>query len=396
MTLPLNLGPELEAFRLMVGTRLAEVMPEDIRREALRGYTISPEEHRRRWQGILNELGGWGCPSWPKAFGGPGWSAAERQIFEREYTLLGAPRLPLLAYAMLGPAIMKFGTEAQQRAILPGILDGSIMVCQGYSEPNAGSDLASLSARAERRGDSYVLNGSKIWISNAEMADLMFGLFRTGQGEKKQEGISVLLVPMKIPGVTVRQIRTFDGGSEVSEVFFDNAVVPADAVLGEEGQGWTLAKIMLSYERLGTAEVSQSLLYLNELKQIAAITQVGDAALIDDRSFRQRIARVEIDLWALDAAERQVVAAEGSESRTAPSVLKIRGTEIQQEILELKLEALGLDGLDAEGILPRPDYPQTPHDIAKVCFNMRKTSIYSGANEIQRNLIAYAVFSGKA
>jgi alkylation response protein AidB-like acyl-CoA dehydrogenase len=381
---------ELEAFRAHVRDKIRKALPEDIRRKAAQGFIGLPKEMTRRWNRILFELGGWGCPNWSVEDGGPGWSLEQQYIFETELALADAPRTSFFNHAMLGPAILEFGTEDQKRKFIPDLAIGKTIVCQGYSEPNAGSDLASLKARAERDGDHYLLNGSKMWTTNGHQADLMFGLFRTSTGPKKQDGISVVLIDMSSKGITIQPIITIDGSHEVNQVFFDNVRIPVENRLGDENNGWTISKIILSYERFGSAETARSVMNLARLKRLASEMEVAGGSLITRPDIQSRITDLEIDLRSLEKTERRLLldGAGGAEA----SLLKIRGSEIQNEILELTQQCLGLTSVYD---LPGGGDPAIDthgfDQATRLFLNMRKTIIYSGTNEIQKNVIAKAV-----
>jgi alkylation response protein AidB-like acyl-CoA dehydrogenase len=357
-----------------------------------------PAEETVAWQRLLHARG-WGGPSWPAEFGGTGWDPVRQYIFEEECAAAGAPRLLPFGLKMVGPVIMRFGSEAQQRRFLPRILSGEDWWCQGYSEPEAGSDLASLRTVAERRGATWVVNGQKTWITLAQHADWIFCLVRTDRASKPQAGISFLLIDMKTPGVTVRPITMLDGGHEVNEVWFEDVAVPLENLVGEENKGWTYAKFLLGHERTGIAGVGPCKRELKHLKEFARTERASGRPLIEDARFRDRIAQVEIELMALEVTNLRVLSAEGEKRAPGPeaSILKIRGTEIQQTLSELKMQALGAYGipyvpeaLDGgwDGDPVGEDYaaPVTGH-----YFNMRKTSIYGGSNEIQKNIIAQMI-----
>ncbi len=394
----LKCSDEIEAFRQRVQTFIRDNLPEEIRQQvAEERMDLSPED-QKRWHRKLYERG-WSCPSWPVEYGGPGWSHEQQYVFEREIALADAPRFLIYGVQMLGPSIIEFGTEEQKQRLLPGILSGEVMWCQGFSEPNAGSDLAALRCRAVRDGDDYVLDGSKLWTSEGHVADWMFGLFRSDSSGKKQFGITFLMLDMASPGLSVQPILTFDGTHEVNQVFFDDVRVPVANRLGEEHQGWGIAKYLLGLERFGTAEISRSLSSLARLKKLAAATPCGAGSLADDAEFMDELARAEIDLRALEITEQRFLFGPGGADALGPeaSMLKICGTEVQQRILELALEALGQYGQllveegASEGSNEPPRVPDAARHAARAYFNYRKTSIYSGSNEIQKNIIAKAV-----
>jgi alkylation response protein AidB-like acyl-CoA dehydrogenase len=388
---------EAEAFRDEVRRFIRENLPAGIRAAVQAERMDVPAQEQRHWQRILADRG-WGAPSWPKEHGGAGWTDEQFYIFERELALNDAPRPLSFGIQMLGPTLLHFGNEAQKRKFLPGTLRGDILWCQGYSEPNAGSDLASLRTKAVLEGDHYVVNGSKIWTTDAHHADWMFGLFRTDSSGKKQEGITFLLLDMKSPGLTVRPLIMFEGTHEVNQVFFDNVKVPVAQRVGEEGKGWTIAKYLLSLERFGTAEVSRTLASIARLKRLAARVPAGEGTLLDDPDFAQRLADAEMELRALELTELRFLFAPGGEAGGAEaSMLKIRGTEIQQEVFGLTVEALGHYAQAAPGTgaaeVPAELLAEFRRGAAasRTHFNFRKTSIYAGSNEIQKNIIAKAV-----
>ncbi len=387
-------GDNIEAFRQDVRRFLNANLPEDIRALVAAEHMDLPREAQQRWRRILNGKG-WACPSWPVAYGGTDWSDEQFYVFERELALADAPRLDPYGVVMLGPTLIEFGTEEQKRRFLPGILSGEVLWCQGFSEPNAGSDLAALKCRAERHGDHYHLNGSKIWTSDAHISDWMFGLFRSDSSGKKQHGITFLLLDMQSPGIKIEPLITFEGTHEVNQVFFDDVRVPVENRLGEEHQGWGIAKYLLGLERFGTAEVSRSLASLERLKRLASRSRGGEIPLLQDRRFADRLAQAEIALRAVEVTEQRFLFGPGGADALGPeaSLLKIRGTEVQQLILALTHEAQGYYAHLAE--LPGENDPVSPIaqavEAGRAHYNYRKTSIYSGSNEIQKNIIAKAV-----
>jgi alkylation response protein AidB-like acyl-CoA dehydrogenase len=390
----LTLTAREREFQAQVRTFIAENLPADIKRKVEGGLRIAKDD-MVRWQKLLGAKG-WMAPHWPEKYGGTGWSPVERYLFEEELALGGCPRVAPFGINMVGPVIIEFGSEAQKRRFLPRILSSDDWWCQGYSEPEAGSDLASLKMRAEADGDRYLVNGVKTWTTFAHYADWIFCLVRTDPKAKKQEGISFLLVEMRSPGVAVRPIRTFDGGEEVNEVSFVDVGVPRENLVGREGQGWSIAKFLLGYERTGIAGVARSKKQLQRLKGIAAREISGGRPLIDDARFRDKVAAVEIELMALEYTNLRIVSAENAGQAPGPesSFLKFRGTEIQQAITELLLEAVAYYGFpyvpDAlvDGWNEAPIGPEYAAPLAPTYFNWRKASIYAGTNEIQKNIIA--------
>src|SRR5437667_3742189 len=313
-----------------------------------------------------------------------------------------APAPLAFGVSMVGTVIYTFGNEQQKRHYLPRIANVDDWWCQGFSEPGAGSDLASIKTKAERKGDKYIVNGQKTWTTLAQYADMIFNLCRTDPGAKKQTGISFILIDMKSKGITVRPIQTIDGGHEVNEVFLDDVEVPVENLVGEENKGWDYAKFLLGNERTGIARVGVSKERIRRLKELAALERAGDRALIDDERFRVKIAAVEVELKALEMTQLRVVAAEREDKSNKPdpasSILKIKGSEIQQAISELLLEVVGPyalpyqpEYLEDQGLNEPPVGPEYAGALAPAYFNMRKVSIYGGSNEIQRNIIAKAI-----
>ena len=386
------------AFRDEVRAFLREKLPPTISEKVLNGYELSREDHVR-WQRTLHERG-WGGMGWPKQFGGPGWNSVQQYIFEEESAAAGGPRLIPFGTRMVAPVIMAFGNAAQQQRFLPKISSGEEWWCQGYSEPGAGSDLASLKTRAIRDGDFYVVNGQKTWNTLGQFADWIFCLVRTDTEAKQQSGITFLLIDMKSPGITVRPITLLDGGHEVNEIWFENVRVPVQNRIGDENKGWTYAKFLLGHERTNIAGVGSSKRELARLKRIAASERKDGKALIDDPLFAAHVAQVEVDLWALEITNLRVLSAERGAKSPGPeaSILKIRGTEIAQRISELLMRAVGPYALpfrreamdagwqaDPAGDASGPRYAAT---LAASYMNLRKLSIFGGTNEIQKNIIS--------
>ena len=386
------------AFRDEVRAFLREKLPPTISEKVLNGYELSREDHVR-WQRTLHERG-WGGMGWPKQFGGPGWNSVQQYIFEEESAAAGGPRLIPFGTRMVAPVIMAFGNAAQQQRFLPKISSGAEWWCQGYSEPGAGSDLASLKTRAIRDGDFYVVDGQKTWNTLGQFADWIFCLVRTDTEAKQQSGITFLLIDMKTEGITVRPIALLDGGHEVNEIWFENVRVPVQNRIGDENKGWTYAKFLLGHERTNIAGVGSSKRELARLKRIAASERKDGKALIDDPLFAAHIAQVEVDLWALEITNLRVLSDERGAKSPGPeaSILKIRGTEIAQRISELLMRAVGPYALpfrreamdagwqsDPAGDASGPRYAAT---LASSYMNLRKLSIFGGTNEIQKNIIS--------
>lgn len=393
----LDLSPEEKAFRAEVREFIAANYPQALREKQDGGRELGKEDYLS-WHRILAKKG-WVAPAWPKEYGGPGWTPMQRFIFAEE--LAAAGTVPILPFgiSMVAPVIQAFGTPEQKQRFLPPTLSGDIWWCQGYSEPGAGSDLASLSTKATRDGDHYVVNGQKTWTTLAQFADWGFFLVRTDPSAKKQSGISFLLIDMRSPGVTVRPIITLDGAHEINEVWLENVRVPVENCVGKENDGWTCAKYLLAHERTGIAGVARSKRGLDRLRQVAAAKGRDGRALADDPIFARKLAELEIDLLALEFTELRTLARQAAGKGPGPesSLLKIRGTEIQQRATELVLEAAGQYAsphlIDATQPLQNalPVGPQHARGAADTYFNMRKASIYGGSNEIQRNIIAKAI-----
>lgn len=390
----LNYTPEENAFRAEARAFLCEHLPAGLKKKVLAGIHHTREE-QVAWQKTLYKKG-WFAPHWPAEYGGTGWNAVQRYIWEEEYDDAGAPRIVPFGPMMAAPVIMAFGNDWQKQRFLPKMLASDELWCQGYSEPGSGSDLASLKTKAERQGDHYVVNGQKTWTTLAQWADWIFCLVRTSSEGKPQEGISFLLIDMKTPGVEVRPIRLVDEGQEVNEVWFDNVKVPAENLVGQENKGWTYAKYLLRFERSGIAAVGRSKRELRFTKEIAKQEMKNGRPLIDDPRFRDKIAQLEIDIMALEITSLRVMAQESKGKEPGPEVsfLKIRGTEIQQALTELQTEAIGPNALpffpDFVNGVPNAAYcgPEYAPPLAPRYGNYRKVTIYGGSNEIQRNIIS--------
>ena len=394
----LNFTLEEEAFRAEVQAFLKDKLPARIADKLKAGQRLTKAD-QDEWHAILNERG-WLANHWPKEYGGPGWGAVEKFIFDTECALAGGPRIVPFGVNMLGPVLIKFGNEAQKKYWLPRILSGEDWWCQGYSEPGAGSDLASVKTTAVRvtdeTGDHYIVNGQKTWTTQGQHANMIFCLVRTDREAKAQSGISFLLVDMKSPGVELRPIRTLDGDKEVNEVFFTDVKVPVENLVGEENKGWTYAKYLLTYERTGIAGVGFCIAALAKLKVIAAKVMKNGKPLDQDPLFAARMAQVEIDLENMKTTNLRVIAAVagGGVPGAESSMLKIRGTEIRQEILSLMRRAVGpyalpfIEEAQYEGYADEPVGPKEAATAAANYFNYRKLSIFGGSNEIQKNIIS--------
>ena len=379
----LEFSPAEIAFQKEVRTFIAENYPENLRSVQDEGHELSKEDFLS-WHRILAKKG-WIAPAWPVEYGGTGWTATERFIWSEELAAADCVGTMPFGLSMVGPVIYTFGTPEQKAKFLPGILSGDDWWCQGYSEPGAGSDLASLRTKAVRDGDDYVVNGQKTWTTMAQHADWGFFLVRTDSDAKAQEGISFLLIDMKTPGVTVRPIITLGGEHEVNEVWLEDVRVPVANRVYEENKGWTCAKFLLAHERTGIAAVARSKRGVDKIKAIARTEQDGDRPLIANPFFKRKISELEIDLTALEFTELRSLAGEASGKGPGPesSLLKIKGSEIQQRITELALEAVGHYGAPyfrgfGEGDNEHPIGPDYAHRAAPTYFNTRKTTIYGG------------------
>ncbi len=389
----LSYSKEDIAFRDDVRAYLAEALPTRISDVVRSGGELT-KEIMEEWHAILQRKG-WLATIWPKKFGGPGWTPVQRHIFEEECCRAYAPRIVPFGLSMLGPVLQKFGTKEQQDYYLPRILSGEDWWCQGYSEPGAGSDLASLKTRAVRDGDEWVINGQKTWTTLGQHADKIFCLCRTNPEAKQQEGISFILVDMNTPGIEVRPIRLIEGGFEVNEVFFTDVRVPYENLVGELDKGWTIAKFLLTHERTGIAGVGFSMQALEEVKALARKVRRNGKPLAEDPLFASRIAKAEIDLEAMKITNLRMLfkAQEQGAPGSETSILKIKGTVIHQELKDLARRALGPAAAPFPGHVTEGNLMFGPEDTAYNAaryFNNRKTSIFGGSNEIQRNILTKA------
>ena len=384
------------AFRDEVRAFMRDNLPEQIQRQTELTPSYVSKEDTRTWHKILHAKG-WIAPNWPAEYGGTGWTPTQKHIFEEESQAANAPRLSPFGLMMVGPVLYTFGTDAQKQEHLPKILACDRFWCQGYSEPGSGSDLASLKTRAVRDGDSYVVNGQKIWTSHAHHADWIFCLVRTDPDVKKQEGISFLLIDMKTPGVEVRPIISMDGCHYLNEVFFTDVRVPATNLIGEENKGWTYAKFLLGNERSGIAGVGKSKKKIEKIIDAARKERGnGEGALWNDADFRSRVTAISAKLAALETTNLRMLAAETAGKTVGPeaSILKINGTEIEQSLNELLMEALGnyaqpyeLDSLRADA---NAEFigPEHGRGVLTEHLLRRASTIYGGTNEVQRDIIA--------
>lgn len=391
-------NPNLDAFETEVQSFIAEHLTPDLNRAASLGFGISRADGERWHKAVYNK--GWVAPDWPVEQGGTGWTLRQKQIYSNAMALAGAPMIMPFGIDMVGPVLYTFGNDAQKAEHLPKILDGSVWWCQGYSEPGSGSDLASLKTAAVRDGDDYVVNGQKIWTTNAHKADWIFTLVRTDTESKPQSGISFLLIDMKTPGLEVKPIVSIDGMHHLNQVFFSDVRVPTANLIGEENMGWTYAKFLLANERAGIANVAHSERLVTALTDIANAEHNGfGGALSDSKAFMSDLADTEVQLQALKALEARVIAS--VEKTGAPgdeaSMLKIVGSQVQQTLESLRVEAVGhyslpfdTDLIRGESNLPAPGPDYAVSAVSDMNFG-RASSIYGGSNEIQRNVIAKAV-----
>ncbi|KUJ81296.1 acyl-CoA dehydrogenase family protein [Ruegeria profundi] len=383
-----------QAFQAEVRAFLAENLPNDLVAKTSSGRELTKEDIER-WHAILNARG-WLAATWPEEYGGTGWTVVERHIFAEECALAGAPRLLSFGLAMLGPVLIRYGTDEQKAEYLPRILDGRDWWCQGFSEPGAGSDLASLKTRAERDGDHYVINGQKTWTTLGQHANRIFCLVRTSQTAKPQEGISFVLVDLDTPGIEMRPIRLIDGSHEVNEVFFTDVRVPVANIVGAENEGWTVAKYLLTHERTNIAGVGFSARDLDRYHQMATDVRRDGVSLAEHPLYAAQAVELEADLEALRVANLRALARtrDSAASGIDSSLMKIRGTQVRQGILSLYRSALGHAAApDAESLSDNQiALPPEATRAAPVYFNNRKLSIYGGSNEIQRNIVAKTLF----
>ncbi len=395
----LRFTPQEIAFRQEVRAFIRDTLPTDIRDKMKLGHGPNKED-TVRWQRILNAKG-WAALSWPKEWGGPGWTAIQKMIFLEENQMAPAPELSSFNITMLGPVLLQFGTEEQKKRFLPRAANLDDWWCQGFSEPGAGSDLASLKTAAKLDGDHYVVNGQKIWTSTAHQADWCFVLVRTNpNAAKRQEGISFLLVDMKTPGITVRPIISIDGNHHLNEVFFDDVKVPVNLRVHAENKGWDVAKFLLGNERTGIARLGKSRERVNASVDMAREVNMNGRPLIADQVFRQRVAQLQVDMKALEITQYRVVSAHdkagGGKPDPLSSVLKVKGTELLQATTEL--------AIDVAGPMATPIWAEelaamnAPDDLMEAgsastgsYLFLRAASIYGGTNEIQKNILTKAV-----
>lgn len=388
-------SPEELAFQEEVRAFFRDEYPEDIRQKRDSGLELEPKD-QIRWQQLLHKKG-WAGINWPVEYGGTGWTPVQKYIYANEEANANAPLVVPFGLSMVGPVIYTFGNDEQKQRFLPDILASKVWWCQGYSEPGSGSDLASLKTRADLVGDHFVVNGTKTWTTLGQHADWIFCLVRTNTDvARRQEGISFILIDMKSPGVSIKPIILLDGVHEVNEIHFENVEVPVENLVGEEGKGWTYGKVLLQHERANIAGVARSWYRLRRLRKQVKTSVRGAAPLIGDKNFMRKLAAVEVDLKALEYTELRTLAAVSSGKAPGPesSILKVKGTEIQQAIDMLYLEAAGYYALPYVPDQYKPDFAdqrvgeESETQSSLRYFNFRKASIYGGSNEIQKNIIA--------
>ena len=392
----LSFSEEDLKFQSEVRSFIKENYPSEIKEKMDNGVPVSKDDIVT-WQKILSKKG-WFAINWPEEHGGSGWSVTQKFIFQNELAEANTPNIVPFGVSMCGPVIYTFGTEEQKERFLPDIRDNNVWWCQGYSEPGSGSDLASLKTKAEKKGDRYIVNGTKTWTTMAQHADWIFCLVRTDSSGIKQQGISFLLIDMKSPGVEVKPIITIDGSHEVNMVYLDNVEVPAENLIGEEGAGWSIAKFLLAHERTGIGGIPHLKREIRRLRQITEELPLNEGFLKDDQLFMDKLNKVEIDLLSAEFTELRTLASISAGGHPGPesSILKIGGTDLQQSLSDLYVEALGYyahpfmseEDLKSNEKRIGPDFAANvmPHYL-----NYRKVSIYGGSNEVQRNVIAKAV-----
>jgi len=397
----MSFSPADEAFRREVQDFVRENLPAEIRRKTAEGAELSKAD-LHDWMGVLGARG-WLATNWDAKDGGPGWTVTQKHIFEEECAAAGAPEIVPFGTRMVGPVLLEFGTEAQKAKFIPGILSAETLWCQGYSEPGAGSDLASLQMSAKLDGDHYVVNGSKIWTTYAHVADMMFALVRTDSSGRKQDGVTCLLIDMNAPGVSVRPLIKLDGRHKFNQEYFDDVRVPVENRVGAEGDGWRIAKYLLGHERSSSAGVAGAVRMMNKVRRIAEAERAGDGArLIDDRDFAGKFAALEVRLEGLKLTSARTLADASADRPVGPeaSVLKLGMADIRKDISELAMEAGGYYSNPFDPKVAREGWGNVEpvgaaymHSLSPDYFEMRARSIAGGTNEIQKNIIAKRVLN---
>jgi alkylation response protein AidB-like acyl-CoA dehydrogenase len=399
----LSFNAEELAFQKEVRDWITANMPPEVAEESRRSRTSHVSKERLlQWQKKLAERG-WLCPNWPKEYGGPGWNSTQKFIFEMEMARADSPYLSSFSIKMVAPVLMKYGSEAQKKRFLPKIAAAEELWCQGYSEPGSGSDLASLRTKAERQDDHYIVNGQKIWTTNAHFADWIFCLVRTSNEGKRQEGISFLLIDMKSPGIRIDPIYLVDGTRtpmrhEVNQVFFTDVKVPVENRVGEENKGWTYAKYLLEFERGGQAHGPRLRKAFRHLQTLSKTQMAEGEPLSADPQWREKMAALEMEIDAVEMNEMMFYSSlkTGDAPGNMASVVKMRGTEVGQKVTELAVEAVGwygapfteLRNYDSNVVPVGGEYVD---DVSPRYFNNRKSTIYGGSSEVQRNVLAKAM-----
>ncbi len=391
------------AFQKEVRDWIAANMPPEVAEESRRSRTSHVSKERLlQWQKQLAGKG-WLCPNWPKEHGGPGWNSTQKFIFEMEMARADSPYLSSFSIKMVAPVLMKYGSDAQKKRFLPKIAAAEELWCQGYSEPGSGSDLASLRTKAEKQGDHYLVNGQKIWTTNAHFADWIFCLVRTSNEGKRQEGISFLLIDMKSPGIRIDPIYLVDGTRtpmrhEVNQVFFTDVKVPVENLVGEENKGWTYAKYLLEFERGGQAFGPRLRKAFRHLQTLSKSQMDAGAPLSANPHWREKMAALEMEIDAVEMNELMFYSSmkTGDNPGTQASIVKMRGTEAGQKVTELAVEAVGWYGAPFTELRNHdsnivPVGGEYVDDVAPRYFNTRKTTIYGGSSEVQRNVLAKAM-----
>jgi len=393
-----SFSPAELAFRDEVRAFVRKHLPADLAAKVRQGLELTKDDYRR-WMMILGQKG-WLCTNWPAEAGGPGWNVAQKYIFEEEMAVSACPELVPFGSRMVGPVLLRYGNAEQKAQHLPGILSGETLWCQGYSEPGAGSDLASLSCSAVKDGNDYIVNGSKIWTTQAHIADWMFALVRTSREERQQQGITCLLIPMDAPGLEVRPLIKLDGRHKFNQEFFQDVRVPQANRVGEEGQGWAIAKYLLGHERSNGAGVAGARMMLDLLKKIALDQQADGGALADDPGFRRKVADLEMQLATLQFASLRALAGASADKEIKPEAaagLKLGMAEIRKSISEACMEAGGYSAMPYNqnairfGWNEEPVGPDYLFKMAPDYFEYRARSIAGGSNEVQKNVIAKRV-----
>jgi acyl-CoA dehydrogenase len=397
MALSMQFSAEDEAFREEVQDFLAAHLTPALKAAAARQTTVFPDRDvALQWQAILQAAKGWAAPAWPKAFGGPGFSATQRYIFNQECARAGAPGLIPLGLRMLAPVLFRYGTPEQQAHYLPKILSGEHYWCQGYSEPGSGSDLSSLRTTATRDGDVYRVNGTKLWTTHGHFADHIFCLVRTDSSGAPQRGISFLLIPMATPGISVKPVITLAGDHEVNQVFFDDVVVPVANRVGPENEGWTVAKYLLDFERGGGAAPGLREA-LEHTRALASLTREDGTSVLEQPQIAARLAALAVRLDAFELSELRTLAglAEGGSPGPESSLAKNLSVRLEQDINTLALEVSAYYGLPQQprglAVNEEPLGPEAGVAVTGRYLNSRAASIFGGSEEVQKNIIAKAV-----